>query len=294
MALQFSPLHPLFAAEVHGLDLRSTPGPEVCAEIDRGMDRYGVLVFRDQALDDDQQMAFGQALGPLEQDRGVVDVHKNRLKHHNMADISNLDLDGSLLAADDRRRMFNLGNRLWHSDSSFKKTPAKYSMLHGRVVPPDGADTEFADMRAAWDALAPAMQRKLLPLQTWHSLIYSRAKLGFVEYTDEERARFAPVPQRMVRFHPGSGRRSLYLSSHIGRIEGMQVPEAMALLRDLEEHATQRSFVYAHKWRLHDLVMWDNRSLLHRARAFEDTVHKRDMRRVTLTDCAPTLEQRAG
>ena len=292
--LHVTPLHPLFAAEVTGLDLRETPGPELCAEIDRLMDRYAVLVLPGQAIDDDQQMAFGEALGPLEQDRAVVDVHKVRLKHHNMADISNLDVDGQLLAVDDRRRMFNLGNRLWHSDSSFKATPAKYSMLHGRVVPPGGADTEFADMRAAWDALPADMQVKLKPMVAWHSLLYSRALLGFTDYTEEERVRFAPVPQRLVRFHPGSGRHSLYLSSHIGRIDGVPTPEAMAMVRDLVEHATQRGFVYAHKWRTNDLVIWDNRSTMHRARAFEDTVHTRDMRRTTLTDCAPTLEQRAA
>lgn len=158
MALEFTPLHPLFAAEVSGIDLRQTPDPDLCAEIDRAMDRYAVLVFRDQHLDDDQQMDFGAALGPLEQTRGTVDADKHRLKHKQMADISNIDIDGKLLAADDRRRMFNLGNQLWHSDSSFKSTPAKYSMLHGRLVPPEGGDTEFADMRAAWDAL-PAKMR---------------------------------------------------------------------------------------------------------------------------------------
>ena len=294
MALSFTPLHPLFAAEVHGLDLRQTPGPALCAEIDAAMDRYAVLVLRDQALDDDLAMAFGEALGPLEQDRGVVDVHKHRLKHHNMNDISNIDVDGNLLAADDRRRMFALGNLLWHSDSSFKPTPAKYSMLHARELPPDPPDTEFADMRVAWEALPATMQDRLRPLSTWHSLLYSRAQLGFTEYTAEEREKFAPVPQRLVRFHPGSGRHSVYLSSHIGRIEGMQTPEAMALLRDLVEHATQRPFVYAHKWKLHDLVIWDNRTTMHRARPYEDTQHRRDMRRVTLTDCAPTLQQNAA
>lgn len=291
MALSFTPLHPLFAAEVHGLDLRRTPDAAACEAIDRAMDRYAVLVFRDQQLDDDQEMAFGEALGPLEQERAVVDVHKRRLKHEQMNDISNLEVDGSLLAADDRRRMFSLGNQLWHSDSSFKKTPAKYSMLHARVLPPEAPDTEFADMRAAWDALPAKTQARLRPLVAWHSLLFSRALLGFTDYTEEEQQRFAPVPQRLVRFHPGSGRHSLYLSSHIGRVEGMPTPEAMALIRDLAEHATQRPLVYAHKWKLHDLVMWDNRTTMHRARPFEDTVHARDMRRVTLTDVAPTLEQ---
>jgi alpha-ketoglutarate-dependent 2,4-dichlorophenoxyacetate dioxygenase len=208
-----------------------------------------------------------------------------------MADICNIDLDGTLLAADDRRRMFNLGNRLWHSDSSFKATPAKYSMLHGRVVPPFGGNTEFADMRAAWDALPAAMQAKVRDLVCEHSLLFSRAQLGFAEYTEAEKQDFAPVPQRLVRWHPGSQRHSLYLSAHIGRIQGWPTPEAMALIRDLTEFATQRDFVYAHVWRPLDLVMWDNRSTMHRARAFEDQMHARDMRRVTLTDVAPTLEQ---
>ncbi|HYZ34116.1 MAG TPA: TauD/TfdA family dioxygenase [Crenalkalicoccus sp.] len=293
MPLELIPLHPLFVAEARGLDLRSTPDAATCAEIDRAMDRYAVLVFRDQALDDDQQMAFGTALGPLEQERAVVDVGRHRLKHDNMNDISNLAEDGSLLAADDRRRMFALGNRLWHSDSSFKATPAKYSMLHARVIPPEGGETEFADMRAAWDALPAKQQAKLRDLVCRHSLIYSRAQLGFADYTEEERARFAPVRQRLVRRHSGSGRLSLYLSSHIGEVEGMPRPEGMALIRDLMEHATQRAFVYTHHWRQNDLVMWDNRCTMHRARPFEDNLHPRDMRRVTLTDAAPTLEQAA-
>ena len=291
MSLQLNPLHPLFAAEVTGLDLRTTPDAALCEEIHRAMDRYAVLVFRDQRLDDDQQMAFGEALGPLEQDRATVDNHKMRLKHQQMNDISNLDVDGSLLAADDRRRMFNLGNQLWHSDSSFKATPAKYSMLHGRVIPPEGGDTEFADMRAAWDALPEATKAQVKDLVTHHSLIYSRGQLGFEEYTEEEKRRFAPVRQRLVRWHPRSGRHSIYLSSHIGQIEGWPRPEAMMLIRNLAEFATQRQFVYAHKWRQWDLVMWDNRCTMHRARPFEDKTYPRDMRRVTLTDVAPTLEQ---
>jgi alpha-ketoglutarate-dependent 2,4-dichlorophenoxyacetate dioxygenase len=291
MPLQLTPLHPLFAAEVQGVDLRETPNPALCAEIDRAMDRYAVLVFRDQQLNDDQQMAFGKALGPLEQTRGVVDVHKQRLKHNQMADISNIDLDGKLLAADDRRRMFNLGNQLWHSDSSFKATPAKYSMLHARLIPPEGGDTEFADMRAAWDALPPKMQDKIRDMVTEHSLIFSRGQLGFTDYTEQERKDFAPVQQRLVRWHPGSQRHSIYLSSHIGRILGWPVPEAMALIRQLVEFATQRQFVYAHHWQQWDLVIWDNRATMHRARPYEDQTFARDMRRVTLTDVAPTLQQ---
>lgn len=294
MPLTLSPLHPLFVAEVSGLDLREPLTPAMAEEIHRAMDRYAVLVFRDQQLDDDQQMAFGRALGKLEPTRGVVDAHKHRLKHQEMNDISNLDTDGKLLGADDRRRMFSLGNRLWHSDSSFKATPALYSMLHARVIPPEGGDTEFADMRAAWDALPEKDKAKVKDLTTWHSLIYSRAQLGFADYTEEEKKAFAPVPQRLVRRHPGSGRTSLYLSAHIGRVEGMPVPEGMMMIRELTEHATQPDFVYRHKWRQNDLVMWDNRCTLHRARPFEDGTYPRDMRRVTLEDVAPTLQQQAA
>jgi alpha-ketoglutarate-dependent 2,4-dichlorophenoxyacetate dioxygenase len=294
MPLTLKPLHPLFVAEATGVDLREPLPPGMAEEIHRAMDRYAVLVFPGQALDDDQQMAFGRALGPLEPTRAVVDAHKHRLKHREMNDISNLDTDGSLLPADDRRRMFALGNRLWHSDSSFKATPALYSMLHARVVPPEGGETEFADMRAAWDALPDRTKAKVKDLVCWHSLIYSRAQLGFDAYTEEEKKAFAPVPQRLVRRHPGSGRVALYLSSHIGRVEGMPVPEGMAMIRDLMEHATQREFVYRHHWTQHDLVMWDNRCTLHRARPFEDTTYPRDMRRVTLQDVAPTLEQAAA
>ncbi|WP_137124752.1 TauD/TfdA family dioxygenase [Roseomonas sp. HF4] len=294
MPLTLKALHPLFVAEATGVDLRQPLPHGMADDIHRAMDTYAVLVFPGQALDDDQQMDFGRALGTLEPTRGVVDAHRHRLKHQEMNDISNLDTDGTLLAADDRRRMFNLGNRLWHSDSSFKATPALYSMLHARVIPPEGGETEFADMRAAWDALPERTKAKVKDLTTWHSLIYSRAQLGFDAYTEEEKRAFAPVPQRLVRRHPGSGRVSIYLSSHIGRVEGMPVPEGMALIRDLIEHATQRDFVYSHRWKQHDLVMWDNRCTLHRARPFEDATYPRDMRRVTLQDVAPTLEQAAA
>ncbi len=257
------------------------------------MDRHAVLVFPDQDLTDEQQVAFGENFGPLEAESASVDIHKRRLANARMNDISNLDEKGQLLAADDRRRMFSLGNRLWHSDSSFKRVPAKYSMLHGRVVPPSGGNTEFADMRAAWDGLPAAQQATLRGLVTDHSLIYSRALLGFEDYTPEERQKFAPQPQRLVRRHAGSGRETVYLSSHIGQIHGWPRPEAMMLIRDLMEHATQRRFVYSHAWAKHDLVVWDNRCTMHRGTAFDDKLFPRDMRRVTLCDSAPTLEQAA-
>ena len=291
MQLDLKPLHPVFAAEACGLDLRVPPTPELAAAIHQAMNRHAVLVLRAQDIDDDQQMAFGRALGPLEAMPAQVDTHKQRLKHREMVDISNLEVDGSVLDANDRRRMFNLGNQLWHSDSSFKATPAHYSMLHARSIPPEGGETEFADTRAAWDALPEAMQRRLLPMVCDHSLIYSRALLGFDAFTDTERELFAPVPQRLVRRHPGSGRLCLFLSSHIGTIHGMPRPEAMMLIRDLTEHATRPEFVYRHRWQVGDLVIWDNRATLHRGRAYDDTRYKRDMRRITLQDSAPTLAQ---
>ena len=291
--MQATPLHPLFAARVEGLDLRRPLTPSEARWVEDRMDEHAVLVFSGQEIDDDQHIAFGENFGPMETETASVDVHKRRLGHARMNDISNLDERGEVLAADDRRRFFALGNRLWHSDSSFKATPAKYSALHGRVVPAVGADTEFADMRAAWDALPETDRARIRDLVTEHSLIFSRALLGFEDYTAEERVKFAPVPQRLVRRHPGSGRMTIYLSSHIGQIRGWPRPEAMMLIRDLMEHATQRQFVYRHAWTQHDLVMWDNRCTMHRGTRFDDRTERRDMRRVTLSDSCSSLEQAA-
>ncbi len=293
MNLELHPLHPVFAAEVSGVDVRNPLTAQLCAAIDAAMDQYGVVVLRGQQINDEQEMAFARALGPLEPMPAHVGMEKQRLKHREMVDISNLEVDGSLLPADDRRRLFNLGNMLWHTDSSFKATPAKYSMLHAREIPPEGGETEFADMRAAWDALPAAMQQRIEGLVCDHSLLYSRALLGFDAFTEDERRIFAPVPQRLVRRHAGSQRHSLYLASHIGAIHGMQRPEALMLIRDLTEHATQRQFVYSHTWRVHDLVIWDNRCTMHRGRTYDDQRYKRDMRRMTLEDSAPTLAQPA-
>ncbi len=293
MALRITSLHPLIGARAEGVDLSRPLDRDEAAQIEAAMDRHAVLVFPGQQIDDEQQMAFGRNFGPIEQTRATVDVGKQRLADPLMNDISNLDENGRILGTDDRRRMFNLGNRLWHSDSSFKATPAKYSMLHARLIPPEGGETEFADMRAAWDALPGKTQDKVRDLVCEHSLLYSRALLGFSGFNEEERRQFAPVRQRLVRRHAGSGRLCLFLSAHIGRIEGWPVPEAMALIRDLIEHATQREFVYRHRWTVNDLVVWDNRCTMHRGRPYDDRLYPRDMRRVTLSDSAPTLEQAA-
>ncbi len=273
---------PCFAAEVDGVDLtRPLPSADVKA-VHAGMDEYAVLVFHDQKLADEQQLAFSRGLGELEHAVGTSLRAPDEYRlPTTFADVSNLDKDNNVFARDDRRRLFAIGNRLWHSDSSFKVVPAKYSILHARAIPSKGGNTEFADMRAAYDALDAETKAEIEDLICEHSQIFSRQQLGFFDFTEEERARFKPVRQRLVRTHPSTGRKSLYLASHAGGIIGWPVPEARAFLRDLTEHATQRQFVYAHTWRVGDLVMWDNRRTMHRARPFP--VHEpRDMRRTTL------------
>jgi alpha-ketoglutarate-dependent 2,4-dichlorophenoxyacetate dioxygenase len=281
---------PFFAAEVSGVDWRKVPTPAEAEAIHRGMDEFGVLVFRDQVLSDEQQVAFSRALGPLETATGDIAKPEERRLSMDVNDISNVDKDNKVVARDDRRRLFGLGNQLWHSDSSFKAVPAKYSILSARIIPEKDGNTEFADMRAAYDALDDKTKAEVQDLICRHSQIFSRGILGFTDFTDEERVKWAPVRQRLVRRHPRSGRLSLYLSSHAGEIEGWPVPEARAFLRDLTEHATQRQFVYAHVWRPHDIVMWDNRATMHRARRYDHT-KVRDLHRTTLTNEVSSLEQ---
>ncbi len=283
-----------FAAEVEGVDMTKPLSPEEAAAIHAGMDTYAVLVFHDQPINDDQQLAFTRGLGDIEHAVGTSLRAPDEYRlPTTFADVSNLDQHHKVFARDDRRRLFALGNRLWHSDSSFKVIPAKYSLLHARSIPSRGGNTEFAYMRAAYDALDAESKAEVEDLICEHSQIFSRQQLGFTDFTDEERARFKPVRQRLVRVHPGTGCKSLYLSSHAGSIVGWPVPEARFFLRDLVEHATQREFVYAHKWRVGDLVMWDNRQTMHRARPFP--AHEpRDMRRTTLRGDGPTVAQAAA
>ena len=294
MSLTIRPMepgrNPFFVGEVAGIDLRSPLSAAEVGAIHAGMDRYAVLVFRDQRIDDEQQLAFSRQLGPLEQATGDIMDPKDRRLSMDLNDISNLDRNGGVLARDDRRRLFSLGNQLWHSDSSFKAVPAMYSLLSARVIPSAGGNTEFADMRAAYDALDEATKREVHDLICTHSQIYSRGLLGFDDFTEADRLKWAPVRQRLVRRHPVTGRLSLYLSSHAGTIEGWPVPEARAFLRDLTEHATQRQFVHAHVWRPHDLVMWDNRVTMHRARRYP-SAEARDLRRTTLSNTVSSLEQ---
>ncbi|MCH9672769.1 MAG: TauD/TfdA family dioxygenase [Gammaproteobacteria bacterium] len=285
-----NPQRPALGGQVHGVDIAAGVSPQDAARIEEGMDTFGVLVIRNQHITDDQQYAFSQHFGPMEQATGDIAKQSDRRLSMKINDISNLDRNGEIMRRDDRRRLFNLGNMLWHSDSSFKPTPAKYSLLSAREIPADGGNTEFADMRAAWDALDEAKKARCLELVCSHSQLFSRGLLGFGDWDDEERKKNAPVQQRLVRRHPNTGRLSLFLASHAGEIEGWPTPEARMFLRDLTEHATQREFVYAHEWQQFDLVMWDNRVLMHRAREYDYT-KVRDMHRTTVSDRAPTLEQ---
>jgi alpha-ketoglutarate-dependent 2,4-dichlorophenoxyacetate dioxygenase len=291
MTVAIRQLHPVFVGEMSGIDVSAPLTAEEVAAVEAGMDRYAVLVFRDQRLTDEQQMAFSRHFGPLEDARGgnITKPEDKRLQV-GMNDVSNLGRDGRPLARDSRQRLFNLGNMLWHSDSSFRRIPAKYSLLSARVVNPVGGNTEFADMRAAYDALDAATKAQIEALVCEHSLMYSRGSLGMLDYSDEERAMFRPVRQSLVRRHPVTGRSSLYLSSHAGAIVGMPMPEARILLRDLTEHATQPRFVYVHRWRHWDLVMWDNRQVMHRVRRYDER-QPRDMRRTTVAGDAPTTAQ---
>jgi alpha-ketoglutarate-dependent 2,4-dichlorophenoxyacetate dioxygenase len=292
--MRLTPIGTEFVAAVECIDLRAPLDAAATAAIHAAMDRYAVLVFHDQPLTDEQQIAFTKSLGKIELNtaNNVTRLDQRRLSIE-MSDISNLDQHSNMLARDDRRRAFNLGNRLWHSDSSFKAVPAKYSLLSARTVPSAGGNTEFADMRAAYDALDPETRAEIEDLITEHSLLFSRGQLGFADFTAEERVKFTPVRHRLVRANPATGRKSLFLSSHIGSIVGWPVPEALAFVRDLVEHATQRQFVYAHSWRQYDLVMWDNRQTMHRARRYQDTDEVRDLRRTTLEGDGPTTQQMA-
>jgi alpha-ketoglutarate-dependent 2,4-dichlorophenoxyacetate dioxygenase len=293
MTIRIVQLTPVFAGEVSGVDITQPLSRDAVAAIEAGMDRHAVLVFHDQRLTDDAQRAFTRNFGTLEASPGgnITKLHERRLPL-DMQDASNLGSDAKPLARDDRRRMFNLGNRLWHSDSSYRAVPAKYSLLSGRIVVDQGGHTEFADMRAAYDALDDDTKAEIEDLVCEHSLMFSRGLLGFTELSAEERAMFKPVRQRLVRTHPVTGRKSLFLSAHGGTIVGWPVPEARAFLRDLVEHATQKQFVYSHKWRQWDLVIWDNRQTMHRVTRFDET-QVRDMRRTTVSGDTMTVAQAA-
>jgi len=284
MELTFRKLHPTFVAEVSGAELRSARDTRVLDQIRAGMDEHAVLVFRNQRLTLDEQLEFTERFdGKVHRATSAAAVTKNRHGDDAYADIGNVSESGEVMDASDRRRMNNMGNRLWHTDASFVDPCGRYSMLSAKVVPPAGADTEFADMRAAHDALDGARRASLEGLKVFHSIVHSRSTLGF-EFSDEERQRLPGAVQPLIRTIPGSGRKSLHLASHASHVIGWPVPEGRLLLLELMEHATHPQFVYRHRWLDYDFVIWDNRATMHRATRFDDTRERRELVRTTTID----------
>ena len=291
MAITVVPVTPSFAAEVGDIDLSRPLDPADVQSVKDAFFTYSVLVFPDQHLSQDQHLDFAKHFGPLETTIGVYRKDQPLRVRKEFADVSNLSHDNEVWGKDSRHRMFQLANRIWHTDSSFKRLPALASLLYARSIPPVGGHTEFADERAAYDALPEDMKRRLASLVAEHSIFTSRARIGFSNFSDEERRELPPVPQVVVRTILESGRKSLYLASHAGRIFGMGEAEGRALIDELVAHATQRQFVYTHRWRLNDLVMWDNRCTMHRGTDFDDLRWKRDVQRATVSDVATSCEQ---
>jgi alpha-ketoglutarate-dependent 2,4-dichlorophenoxyacetate dioxygenase len=291
MAITVCPVTQNFAAEIGDVDLSRPLEPTDVTAIKEAFTKYAVLIFPDQHLSEDQHLDFARHFGPLETTIALFRKDRKLRLRQEFADVSNLDPENEVWGKESRHRMFQLGNRLWHTDSSFKRLPARASLLYARSIPPIGGHTEFADERAAYDALPEENKRRLDSLVAEHSIFNSRARLGFSNFSEEERQGLPPVPQVLVRTIPESGRKSLYLASHAGRIFGLPDPEGRALIDALVAHATQRQFVYTHRWRLHDLVIWDNRCTMHRGAEFDDLRWKRDMQRATVCDVANSCEQ---
>jgi alpha-ketoglutarate-dependent 2,4-dichlorophenoxyacetate dioxygenase len=291
MTITVFPVTPSFAADIGDIDLSRPIEPSDYVAIDDAFAKYAVLIFPDQHLSQDRHLDFARHFGPLDASIGVHRKDTPLRVREEITDVSNLDFKNEIWGKESRRRGFQLGARMWHTDNSFKRVPARASLLYARAIPPIGGHTEFADERAAYDALPEAMKRRLESIVAEHSILYSRARLGFSDFSDEERREMPPVPQALVRTIPQSGRKSLYLASHAGRIFGMPEAEGRALIDDLIAHATQRQFVYTHRWRVHDLVMWDDRCTMHHGTEFDDLRWKRDLQRATACDVANSCEQ---
>jgi alpha-ketoglutarate-dependent 2,4-dichlorophenoxyacetate dioxygenase len=286
MTLNFSPLHPIFAALAEGIDLRSPLAAAAACEIEAAMDRYAVLVFRGQDLTQDEQLAFTAAFGPMDPGRHLA-VRQQRRVRPEFADVSNLDEHGKVADRNHRRILSNMATRLWHTDSSYKQPAAKFSLLYCGAIPDWGGETEFADMRAAYDALPERLRAEAEGRSAEHYVHHSRATLGFAPGPEEIAGAIPPVAWPLIRNHAGSGRKLLYIGAHATHVVGLSLPEGKVLLSDLLEHATQRQFVYRHEWRPGDLAMWDNRAVLHRGRRY-DLSQRRDMRRSTVEDRPPS------
>jgi alpha-ketoglutarate-dependent 2,4-dichlorophenoxyacetate dioxygenase len=291
MTIIVSPMTPNLGAEVGDVDLSQPLSPAEVGAIKQAFWKYAVLIFPDQHLTEPQHLAFAKYIGPLETSIFALNANEKLRVSAEIADVSNLDAQEQIWGERSRVRMLQMGNRLWHTDSSFKYLPARASLLYARAIPPAGGHTEFADLRAAYDALPEHRKRQLAGLVAEHALAYSRARIGFHDFTEAESKNLPPVPQVVVRTLPENGRKSLYIASHAGRILGMPEEEGRALIDELLAHATQRQFVYTHRWRVHDLVMWDNRCCMHRGTEYDDLRWRRDMQRATVSDIANTCEQ---
>jgi len=275
-----NPTNPNFVGVVSGIDLRRPLDEQTIKAIDDGMNQYAVLVFRDQPLTQDEQIDFSIQFGPLDSGLRKATGAPTRFKYDQLIDIGNVAMDGSVADKDNKKLIGVLANQLWHSDSSFQDLPVKYSMLSAVVVPDEGGQTQWADLRAAWDDLPESTKRHIEKRTGWHSAFHSRILLGDKDYTQEQLAKFPPVERPLVFTHPSSGRKVLFPSVHISEVSGMSVPEGRLLVAELIEHATQAKYVYAHDWRPGDYVIWDNRATLHRGTRY-DLCIRRDLRRTT-------------
>jgi alpha-ketoglutarate-dependent 2,4-dichlorophenoxyacetate dioxygenase len=284
MKILFKKLHPTFVAELSPIDLREINDDVILKHLQKAMSEYGVLVFKAQQLSLQDQLDFAQRLdGVLHTKTSNSVLSKNRFGNDALTDISNVAHDGEIMAANDRRRMNNISNRIWHTDASFENPAGRYSMLCARTIPSVRADTEFADMRSAYDLLDDQMKVSIENLHVYHSIVYSRHTMGF-DFSPEERAKLPGANHPLVRTIENSSRKALYLASHADHVVEWPIPEGRLLLRDLIEHATKPQFVYSHQWTVGDLVIWDNRTTMHRGRPFDDKTYKRELTRVTTLD----------
>tara|TARA_Y100001934_G_C12185643_1_gene693805 strand:+ start:59 stop:958 length:900 start_codon:yes stop_codon:yes gene_type:complete len=294
MAIGIEKLHPTFFAEISGVDLTKPLTADEFSEIRDAIDEHSILLFRDQPIDDKHQVAFTRLFGPVMTN---TNYHRpgqiNRLAN-NIQDVSNIDHDGTMLPPDAGRLLHSRANRLWHTDTSYKHIPARYSLLSCHEKPPSGGNTAFADTRAAYEDLPADRKKELDGLTAWHSIIYSRSKLGFSNYSEKARSELPPAHQVVIRTHPRTGRKSLYIASHVCKVDGMSEDESQALIDELIIFASQEKYVYEHEWRVGDLVMWDDRCTMHRSVGYSDTNHRRDMRRTTVSDELNSVERMQG
>ena len=279
MTLSVTRLTPVFAARIDGVDITRPVGDEVWAEIRAAFEEHSILLFRGQPLSDETQVVFSERFGPLEVTRSM-----NPAAGTPFARQSNLDIKtGEVIPPEDRRMIYQLANMLWHTDSSFKPVPSLCSLLSARVVPPEGGATEFASARAAYPTLPDALKHRAATAMVVHDFAWSRdqVKPGF--FTEQERAVYPPVRHPLVRANPVNGRPGLFVGAHASHLEGRPLEEGRALLKTLLDHVTQPQFCYRHEWQVGDLIVWDNRCVLHRATPFDTTRHRRLMQRTTVS-----------